>query len=371
MMATAVIALSACSSSNDAGKEIKLPPAPHASSSSASATPSQSPSKSPSPTFSPTVHRTPTVTEVSPSASASKKTTAAADDKSCGDKSVREAVAASIGKVPEYFPSDNFSSLHNNPGSSWISEEENGGGYDPCADLSWVVLHTDGHSVAIPYQIMFFHKGEYIGTPAKVSFPIHPQIERKADDSVSVGYRWSEGTQSLAEAPVRAVSTFTYDPATGGVSHGGEWPSAMESSIIRADGTLPIDDVKGSGASNKAGGDIPADAIELSEDDPSFITPSGNISCDLGVEDPQCVVKSSKSTFRMKQGESGSVPVKSSIEGGSASLRKSDPSRMQLGYGETAYNGPLACTVEEVGVTCWSNQTGHGMFMSLDTSVTF
>lgn len=295
---------------------------------------------------------TPIVQEETSAASASSTSA-----EQCGNKSAEQAVADNIHKVPEYFPGDDKSPYNNHPGSSWISET-NYSDFDACADLSWVLLHTSGASAAIPYQMMLFHKGEYIGTPAKVSFAFAPKVSRISDDQIEVGYRWAESGESNAEAQIRATSTFTYNPSTGGVDHGGQWP---KSEIIRADGTLPIDDYLDRGVARRAGGDIPGDAYEAK----LFQTPSGNIICAIGGSDPTCWELSNDQTIQLG-GYDEAPDISDGLHGiGNGEMPTAD-------YGSTVYGASgTACAVEENGVTCWNNYTGHGAFISKQDTFTF
>lgn len=288
---------------------------------------------------------------------AAAPTMQAKSDEKCGTQTVEQAVNDNIHKVPEYFPGDDTSDINNHPGSSWISETSLSD-FDPCADLSWVVLHTNGHSLAIPYQIMLFHKGEYIGTPSEVSFAMNPVIRRLSGDKIEVGYRWALDGESNAEAQVRATSTFTYNPSTGGVDHAGQWP---KSEIIRADGTLPIDDVLDRGVARRAGGDVPGDAYEAK----AFQTPSGNIICALAGSKPMCWELSNKQTIELSTYNESPQIVDGLHDIGNGELPVAN-------YGSTVYSpGSSACAIEENGVTCWNNTTGHGAFISKQDTFTF
>lgn len=48
--------------------------------------------------------------------------------------------------------------------------------YDPCSDLSWIILPTDYPTSTSPAQIMFFHEGRYIGTATPYAYGPEPTV---------------------------------------------------------------------------------------------------------------------------------------------------------------------------------------------------
>lgn len=219
--------------------------------------------------------------------------------------------------------------------TDWAYEDDK---YDACADLSWVTL-TVPATASSARQIMLFHKGEYIGTPAKVAFGFHPDVVRLANDKIQVSYRWNEGSEAVAEATVRAVSTFTYNPSSGGVNHEGDFP---DYGLTDSKGNLPADKAVPFGAPVSSGGDITGHTIEMK----TFATPSRNILCDLA--DGNCFIMDPGRTITLG-GYDESPEIREQI----ATSAQEAVTDAPLGdYGTTLYSGSNACAVEESGVTC-------------------
>ncbi|QKD80313.1 LppP/LprE family lipoprotein [Actinomyces marmotae] len=123
------------------------------------------------------------------------------------------AVAGSLDEVPAPPAGMNWS-----PGEADLST------YDRCAPLSWVTLPVHGATASSPYQIMLFHHGEYVGTASLKSYGFKPAVERIDDATIQATYTWPKDGESNAGASGRSVSTFTWDDASGSVTHSGEWP---------------------------------------------------------------------------------------------------------------------------------------------------
>lgn len=96
--------------------------------------------------------------------------------------------------------------------------------YDACAALSWVVLEIPGNTASSPFQIMLFHRGQYIGTTASKPIGFPPKVVRLDDAAIQVAYTWPRDGESNAEASGRSISIFTWDDRTRSVTHSGEWP---------------------------------------------------------------------------------------------------------------------------------------------------
>jgi len=103
----------------------------------------------------------------------------------------------------------------------------------------------------------------------------------------------------------------------------------------------------------------------------SFQTPSGNISCRMDESGARCDISE-------KIYEPGYKPASCSLDWGNAlSVGSSgpaeilcvgdtvkDPSAPVLDYGQTSTVGPISCTVDEDGVNCDNEATGHGFKLS-------
>lgn len=171
---------------------------------------------------------------------------------------------------------------------------------------------------------------------------------------------------------MRAISTFTYNPASGGIDHAGSWPTY---SSIRPDGTLPIDDARAAGAAPGAGGDIPALATEVTTVESRsayFKTADGNILCSLSgfAESSNCLVKG----LGLAQGyvwfDAESGAVLGPPQGPSVAMVYEESAQL-VNPGQTVYYGVKACTVKENSLTCWDATTGRGAFIQAHKITTF
>lgn len=106
----------------------------------------------------------------------------------------------------------------------WNLDRADPNTYDPCAALSWVVLEIPGNTASSPFQIMLFHRGQYIGTTASKPIGFPPKVVRLDDAAIQVAYTWPRDGESNAEASGRSISIFTWDDRTRSVTHSGEWP---------------------------------------------------------------------------------------------------------------------------------------------------
>ena len=98
------------------------------------------------------------------------------------------------------------------------------GGYDPCAELSWIAVTLAGGTVSTPYHIMLFHRGEYLGTATETAYGFSPGIERIGDGAIRVSYRWPRDGEANAAASGRSIATFTWNAQSGEVDFSGELP---------------------------------------------------------------------------------------------------------------------------------------------------
>lgn len=99
--------------------------------------------------------------------------------------------------------------------------------YDPCAALSWIVLGLQSESGPMPwYQIMLFHRGQYLGTTASGAIMYYPETQRLSDSMLQVTYTWTSGSD-YDSVQGQSVSFFTWDEAAGKVVHTGEWPPGV------------------------------------------------------------------------------------------------------------------------------------------------
>lgn len=133
----------------------------------------------------------------------------------CATTSARQAAAAALPKVPRFGDGD---------GWDWVLLEHELSNYDPCADLSWVVLGIPGPTGSSPYQIMLFHRGEFLGTTFKNARGFYPTVTRLSGSAIRVQYRYRVGNEGTANASGVAISTFTWSASAQRVIHAGQIP---------------------------------------------------------------------------------------------------------------------------------------------------
>ena len=150
-----------------------------------------------------------------PPASASPETASAKPTEKCATMTGAEAVSTWGPQVPT-FRSESY--------WQWDLDGADTTTYDACAALSWVVLEIPGNTVSSPFQIMLFHRGQYIGTTASKPIGFPPKVVRLDDAAIQVAYTWPRDGESNAEASGRSISIFTWDDRTRSVTHSGEWP---------------------------------------------------------------------------------------------------------------------------------------------------
>lgn len=133
----------------------------------------------------------------------------------CSTLTGAEAFAQSIGEVP-------YPSGYNN--WEW-AEFEADTTYDPCAELSWIVVTHPMGTASTPCHIMLFHAGEYLGTATSEAYGFYPAVVRLDDATLQVTYTYLQPDDaSNAEASGRAVVTLTWNSATQQVDFEGEVP---------------------------------------------------------------------------------------------------------------------------------------------------
>ena len=150
-----------------------------------------------------------------PPASASPETASAQPTEKCATMTGAEAVSTWGPQVPT-FRSESY--------WQWDLDGADTTTYDACAALSWVVLEIPGNTASSPFQIMLFHRGQYIGTTASKPIGFPPKVVRLDDAAIQVAYTWPRDGESNAEASGRSISIFTWDDRTRSVTHSGEWP---------------------------------------------------------------------------------------------------------------------------------------------------
>lgn len=131
----------------------------------------------------------------------------------CSGLTGSDAVARWAGDVPP-----------NSGGYPWAPESAETDGYDPCADLSWIILPIEGGTASSPYQIMLFHNGSYLGTATSDDYGFYPDISRVDDATVSVTWHWPKDGESNVGRSGESTAQFTWDESTQSVQMNGEVP---------------------------------------------------------------------------------------------------------------------------------------------------
>ncbi|MGO2782226.1 MAG: LppP/LprE family lipoprotein [Corynebacterium variabile] len=131
----------------------------------------------------------------------------------CSGLTGSDAVARWAGDVPP-----------NSGGYPWAPESAEIDGYDPCADLSWIILPIEGGTASSPYQIMLFHNGSYLGTATSDDYGFYPDISRVDDATVSVTWHWPKDGESNVGRSGESTAQFTWDESTQSVQMNGEVP---------------------------------------------------------------------------------------------------------------------------------------------------
>lgn len=117
----------------------------------------------------------------------------------CGELTGQEAFSRWVNKVPD----SGF-------GEPWIPAFKKDT-YDPCADLSYIVITVEAASTAAPHHIMLFNKGEYLGTATYYSYAFAPLVTRDSDSAITVEYKYLRTGEANVEASGRTTAHFRWD----------------------------------------------------------------------------------------------------------------------------------------------------------------
>lgn len=106
----------------------------------------------------------------------------------------------------------------------WTAEWADLSGYDPCASLSWAVVTIEHGTSTSPYQIMLFHKGEYLGTGTLDAYAFKPNVTRTSDTRIDVTYYYSTSPGGGGINRAETYASFTWDEVAQKVVMGGNVP---------------------------------------------------------------------------------------------------------------------------------------------------
>lgn len=107
---------------------------------------------------------------------------------------------------------------------SWLDQRE--GNYDPCLDLSYVVVNS-GMTVSSAGAVLLFHKGDFVG-PSTPCFGPLGQVNGDGT-RVTVPYRWLVDDESFADMKGRATVTYRWE--NGRVVPDGSLPPERAASL--------------------------------------------------------------------------------------------------------------------------------------------
>lgn len=305
-------------------------------------------------------------------------TSAAPAEPECGKLTAQEAVERWIDEVPPHVPQGGGGGDR----WEWYPDRIDAATYDPCADLSWLLISIEDSKSTSPWALMLFHRGEYVGL-ATEDYTRHPEVERLSDASVEVTYRWTKEGETNVEASGRSVSVLTWDPDTDEVTQEGELPPGI------GDGEGSAEGGSGDGAAGGAGivpgahpaagtravppGAVPMGTVEAyGRQVAVFRTASGGMGCEFEPGWAGCGVNNwirNSPEGRPSVGGS-SWWVDLGVQGEPSLIPRGDlpafenPAAPILSPGEIVVHGDYVCASEQAGLTCWNIQTGHGAFMS-------
>lgn len=161
----------------------------------------------------------------------------------CAELSGDQALTRYLDRVPPAFPDADW---------EWSAASADVTGYHPCAALSWIVVGT-GDTVSSPYQIMLFHRGEYLGTTFEDAPGYLPGVSRVADHEIAVTYWWPRDDESNATPSGTTNATFTFDAATGSVKHAGGIPPGIAGGPTLEEAEAAVDGRTGGSMSGASG----------------------------------------------------------------------------------------------------------------------
>jgi hypothetical protein len=81
-----------------------------------------------------------------------------------------------------------------------------GSNYDPCADLSTILVMIEGGTGSSPVQALMFHRGTYLGTGTSKAYGFTSlNAARSTDDTVVLNYKTPGACNACPPAAVTSV----------------------------------------------------------------------------------------------------------------------------------------------------------------------
>ena len=141
----------------------------------------------------------------------------------CATTTAAQARDAAIPLLPPPFPPEDTDMA----GNKWDPEYSDIDNYDPCAELSWIVVPLAGGTGSSPSQVALFHRGEFVQAATEKSYGFWPRVTRLSDDSIEVVYIWPKDGESTANASGESPMTFTWNDAAGKIDVAGNPPDYL------------------------------------------------------------------------------------------------------------------------------------------------
>lgn len=343
LLLTTAVALAGCSAGAEQTRVNTFPGgSPETGAASASASPTAT-SAAPSSSSSAT-----------PAASGSTSGTTAAPQGACSSLTGAQAFDKWVGQVPP----DNSGSQY-----AWDKGMSDVKNYDPCAELSWIMLSIKTPSLSSPYQVMFFNKGEYVGTATSKSFGFQPEVKRKAANAVEVTFHFIRGSESNAEHSGEARSTYTWE--AGKLTRKGALPPPTGQGE-------PVDDTEAGSAAPVTPGEIPPGSKKISNK-AAFRVGSSKVGCEVSDNNIGCgdlAWAASEKYGSDAEGARWMVLMQKGAEGrliGNTFYPDYMTSgAMVLNEGDAVHTDYYACEVKS-GLSCWNLKSKHGLYIGRDT----
>lgn len=138
-----------------------------------------------------------------------------AAEASCASVTAQQALESALPQVPQFDDGERW---------AWDASTADTGGFSDCAQLSWITVGIQGATGSSPYQILLFHRGEFIGPATERAYGFAPRVQRIDDAAIQVTYRWAGPGETTAGASQTAVSVFRWNELRGAADRAGELP---------------------------------------------------------------------------------------------------------------------------------------------------
>ena len=136
----------------------------------------------------------------------SSQAATSSDGQKCQNLTGQQALEKHLAQVPRPFPADY------DPAENHWSLNSPTDTYDPCAELSWILLKIDRGTASSPHQVMLFHNGVYVTRATDQPFAFEPyRIWLGEDDDVFIEFRYALEGQSTADASGSVTARYSWN----------------------------------------------------------------------------------------------------------------------------------------------------------------